>query len=91
MGISGLLPVLKDIQVHGNISDFKGKRLAVDVSSAYRLPNQGVPAQQNRHMCGCTGVLLVVRKSWSRVTRRQSKPTLAYDDSASVDIGACGS
>jgi hypothetical protein len=31
MGISGLLPVLKEIQVHGNISDFKGKRLAVDV------------------------------------------------------------
>ena len=31
MGISGLLPVLKEIQVHGNISEFKGKRLAVDV------------------------------------------------------------
>lgn len=33
MGISGLLPSLKEIQVHGNISDFKGKRLAVDVRS----------------------------------------------------------
>jgi len=31
MGISGLLPVLKEIQVYGNISEFKGKRLAVDV------------------------------------------------------------
>ncbi|KAL7422078.1 hypothetical protein Q5752_002721 [Cryptotrichosporon argae] len=30
MGISGLLPLLKDIQVSGNIQDFKGKRLAVD-------------------------------------------------------------
>lgn len=32
MGISGLLPVLKEIQVHGNISEFRGKKLAVDVS-----------------------------------------------------------
>ncbi|WVQ98443.1 hypothetical protein IAU59_005567 [Kwoniella sp. CBS 9459] len=30
MGISGLLPLLKEIQVNGHISEFKGKRLAVD-------------------------------------------------------------
>ncbi|WWC61452.1 uncharacterized protein I303_104036 [Kwoniella dejecticola CBS 10117] len=30
MGISGLLPLLKEIQVEGHISAFKGKRLAVD-------------------------------------------------------------
>ncbi|EIW70280.1 hypothetical protein TREMEDRAFT_43853 [Tremella mesenterica DSM 1558] len=30
MGISGLLPMLKGIQVDGHISHFKGKRLAVD-------------------------------------------------------------
>ncbi|KAK4685930.1 exonuclease 1, partial [Tremellales sp. Uapishka_1] len=30
MGISGLLPALKDITVNGNIADFKGKTLAVD-------------------------------------------------------------
>ncbi|WVW83475.1 hypothetical protein I302_105496 [Kwoniella bestiolae CBS 10118] len=30
MGISGLLPLLKEIQVTGHVSEFKGKRLAVD-------------------------------------------------------------
>ncbi|KAK8870054.1 hypothetical protein IAR55_000624 [Kwoniella newhampshirensis] len=30
MGISGLLPLLKEIQVNGHVSEFKGKRLAVD-------------------------------------------------------------
>ncbi|WWC69755.1 uncharacterized protein I206_103698 [Kwoniella pini CBS 10737] len=30
MGISGLLPLLKEIQVDGHVSAFKGKRLAVD-------------------------------------------------------------
>ncbi|ORY32105.1 PIN domain-like protein [Naematelia encephala] len=30
MGISGLLPLLKEIQVNGHVSHFKGKRLAVD-------------------------------------------------------------
>ncbi|KAK6902606.1 hypothetical protein I204_07454 [Kwoniella mangroviensis CBS 8886] len=30
MGISGLLPLLKEIQVSGHVSEFKGKRLAVD-------------------------------------------------------------
>ncbi|WRT66840.1 uncharacterized protein IL334_003803 [Kwoniella shivajii] len=30
MGISGLLPLLKEITVNGHISEFKGKRLAVD-------------------------------------------------------------
>ncbi|WVR04941.1 hypothetical protein IAU60_001953 [Kwoniella sp. DSM 27419] len=30
MGISGLLPLLKEIQVDGHISNFKGKTLAVD-------------------------------------------------------------
>ncbi|WVQ77955.1 hypothetical protein IAT38_000035 [Cryptococcus sp. DSM 104549] len=30
MGISGLLPLLKEVQVSGNIKEFKGQRLAVD-------------------------------------------------------------
>ncbi|KAK1924562.1 PIN domain-like protein [Papiliotrema laurentii] len=30
MGIQGLLPMLKEIQVHGHISEYKGKRLAID-------------------------------------------------------------
>ncbi|OXG45228.1 exonuclease 1 [Cryptococcus neoformans Bt120] len=30
MGISGLLPLLKEVSVHGHISEFKGKKLAVD-------------------------------------------------------------
>ncbi|WVO21750.1 uncharacterized protein IAS62_003062 [Cryptococcus decagattii] len=30
MGISGLLPLLKEVSVNGHISEFKGKKLAVD-------------------------------------------------------------
>ncbi|WVQ71361.1 hypothetical protein IAR50_000889 [Cryptococcus sp. DSM 104548] len=30
MGISGLLPLLKEVQVNGHISNFKGKKMAVD-------------------------------------------------------------
>lgn len=30
MGISGLLPLLEEVSVHGHISEFKGKKLAVD-------------------------------------------------------------
>ena len=49
MGISGLLPVLKEIQVHGNISEFKGKRLAVDVSRFFLfLANPTISSPQSR-------------------------------------------
>ena len=30
MGIQGLLPLLKSIQVHTHLSEFRGKTLAVD-------------------------------------------------------------
>ena len=39
MGIQGLLPMLKEIQVSGHISHFKGKTLAVDVSSHSASPS----------------------------------------------------
>jgi hypothetical protein len=39
MGISGLLPLLKSIQVHRHLSDFAGQTLAVD---AYVWLHRGV-------------------------------------------------
>ena len=50
MGIQGLLPMLKEIQVGGHISHFKGKTLAVDVSSH----SASLVDVDPRHMCGCT-------------------------------------
>lgn len=38
MGISGLLPMLKEAQVTGSISAFKGKRYVHDASRHLCLP-----------------------------------------------------
>ena len=57
MGISGLLPMLKDIQRRVHVKEYAGKRLAVDAYvRAHLRQGQQVNPLMPRGSCYCTGL-----------------------------------
>ena len=70
MGISGLLPALKKIQVSKHLSEFAGQTLAVD---AYVWLHKGVYA--------CAGQLATGKKTHKKSWKRMiTKPTFVGND-----------